>query len=830
MNKKDYIFISIICLIPIILILILLFNGYAYASTVDWSNQHYVLPEYFRNLFYDNGKLLPSFSMNIGMGQNIFYFSYYGYLSPIVLISYLFPYIPMHIYMIAISIIMLFLSIILFYKWIKNKYDSNIAFITTFIFALNSTLSYHFHRHIMFVIYMPFMLLALKSVDLFFEKKKKLPLIISTLLLIFTSFYFSVYGILTIGIYTLYLLLKNKKFEIKKLFKIIITVIISILLSAVLLLPTAYVLLNGRTETLTDSINLLNLLNPLNNFNYTFYNSYYSWGLTFIYIIAIIRGFFSKEKDRIFLNLIMSIFIIFPLASYIMNLFMYIDGKCFIPFIPVALLSICEFFKDLFNNKIKLEKKYLVIIPIIILLTVAGIINKQAYLLIPDIILCLVFLYFSIKKKKHFLMFIPIIIISLASFILSSCNEQYIKCKDLKNINDKTYYNLLNINDDSLYRVSNEKYLINNPNKIYNLNNNITSIYASSSNKNYMNFVRNVFQNEIINRDNYTLTQTSNILFNIYSGTKYIVSKKDYNLGYNLIKEENGIKLYQNKITLPIAYASNKIMSLKEFNTLTYPETIDALLNYIIVDTDLENVYTTNITKYDKGFKVIDKENIEIDENNDHYLINANKKSKLKIKLNETLNNQIVIIKFNMNLAKKGYACSSNITINGVTNALSCDTWKYNNNNKTFEYVFADKSINEFDITFNKANFDISDIEIYTIDYNNLYNINNNIKELPLKQIKDNYFKGSIKTAEDSYLKITIPYDTGFKIFVDGKESEIIKIDDTFLGVKLNKGLHNIEIKYNPPLLKEGKLISIISLTGLIIYYIIKYIKNKQHK
>ena len=827
MKKKDYILLSIICLIPIILILVLLFNGYAYASTIDWSNQHYVLPEYFRNLFYDTGNLLPSFSMNLGMGQNIFYFSYYGYLSPIVLISYLFPYIPMHIFMIAISITILFISIILFYKWIKNKYDSNIAFIITFIFALNPTFSYHFHRHIMFVIYMPFMILALKSVDLFFEKNKKIPLIISTLLMIFTSFYFSVYGIVTIGIYTLYLLLKKNKFETKKLFNVIATVTIPILLSAILLLPTAYALLNGRTETLTDSINLLKLLNPLNNFSYTFYNSYYSWGLTFIFIIAIIRGFFSKEKNRIFLSIISSIFIIFPLSSYMLNVFMYIDGKCFIPFIPVALLIVCEFFKDLFNNKIKLEKKYLIIIPIIIILTIASIINKKAYLLIPDIILCIIFLYLCIKTKKNVLMFIPVIIISLTSFILSSNNEQYIKTKELKNINNKTYYNLLNIKDDTLYRISNEDYLINNPNKIYNTNNNITSIYSSSANKNYMNFVRNIFQNEIINRDNYTVTQTSNILFNIYSGTKYIITSKNYDLGYNLIREENDIKLYQNEVSLPIAYASNKIMSLREFNTLTYPETIDALLNYIIVDTDLKNVYTSNITKYDKGFKIIYKENIEIDENNNHYLISANKNSKLKIKLNEKLKNKIVMIKFNMNLAKKGYACSSNITINGITNALSCDTWKYNNNNKTFEYVFANKKIDELDITFNEANFDISDIEIYTIDYNDINNIKNNITELELTQLKDNYFKGSIETLEDSYLKITIPYDKGFKILVDGKESEIIKIDDTFLGIKLNKGLHNIEIKFNPPLFNEGKIVSLTTLTSLIVYYIITYKKNQ---
>jgi len=826
MKKKDYINIGIICSIIITLILVLLIKGYAYASVIDWSNQHYVLPEYFRNLFYENGNLLPDFSMNLGMGQNIFYFSYYGFLSPLILLSYILPFIPMHYYMIGISILMYFLSIILFYKWIKNKYDNKIAFITTFIFALNSTFSYHFHRHIMFVIYMPFLIMALRSVDLFFEKKKKLPLIICTTLMIFTSYYFSVYGILTIGIYTLYLLLKNNKFNYKKLFNVIFTVCIAILLAAILLLPTIYVLLNGRIDTLTDSIGLAKLLNPINNFNYTFYNSYYSCGLTFIYVIALIKGFFSKDKGNLLLSIILSLIILFPICSYTLNVFMYIDGKCFIPFIPVALLIVCEFFKELFENKIKLEKKYLILIPIIILLIIAGIINKKTYLIIFDIILSLTFIFISIKSKKYIISFIPVILISLTSFILSSLGETYIKLEDLKNINDKTYYNLMNIDDKSFYRISNEENLINNSNKIYNINNNITTMYSSSTNKNYMNFIRNIFQNEIINRDNTTVTQTSNILFNIYSGTKYIVSDKNYSLGYNLIKEENGIKLYLNESYLPIAYTTNKIMSKKEFDTLKYPETIDALLNYIIVDTDINNVYTSNINKYNKGFKIINKENIEIEKINNHYLINANKESKLKIKLNETLNNQIVMIKFNMNEAKTGYACSSNITINGITNALSCNNWKYNNNNTTFEYVFAEKEINEFDITFNKSNYDISNIELYTIDYNTVSNIKYNINELKLNKTKNNTLEGNIDIAKDSYLKITIPYDKGFKIYVDNKETEIIKVDNAFLGIKLTSGKHNIKIEYEAPLFNLGKTISTITLTTLIIVYIIKYIKN----
>jgi len=268
-------------------------------------------------------------------------------------------------------------------------------------------------------------------------------------------------------------------------------------------------------------------------------------------------------------------------------------------------------------------------------------------------------------------------------------------------------------------------------------------------------------------------------------------------------------------------------MSTREFNTLRYPETIDALLNYIIVDEDIKNVYKTNVEKYNKGFELINKENIEIENNNNHYLINSDNDSKLKIKLNETLTNKILIVKFNMNLAKKGYACSSNITINGITNALSCDTWKYNNNNTTFEYVFADKTINEFDITFNNSQYDISDIELYTIDYANIKNVNKNITELKLNKVNDNQLEGNITLNYDTYLKLTIPYDKGFKVYVNDKETNIFKVDKTFIGLKLNKGTHNIKIIYEAPLFKEGKIISLTTLISTSICFITKKISKK---
>ena len=62
-------------------------NG-VFGSKVDWISQHSVLPDYFRQLFYETGNLFPNFAPDIGGGQNIYNFSYYGLFSPLILLSY----------------------------------------------------------------------------------------------------------------------------------------------------------------------------------------------------------------------------------------------------------------------------------------------------------------------------------------------------------------------------------------------------------------------------------------------------------------------------------------------------------------------------------------------------------------------------------------------------------------------------------------------------------------------------------------------------------------------------------------------------------------------
>ena len=304
-NKGDKINLIILTIIFMLVILYILRSGSLYGSTLDWNNQHSVIPEYFRTLFYNTCKLLPNFALNLGGGQNIYNYAYYGFLNPVIMISYLFPFISMKTFIQISSILIVYSSIILFYYFLRlNKYNENISLVGTFAFFSAAPLLFHSHRHIMFMNYFPFLILALIGVIKYFESGNKKLLCISTTLIIFTSYYYSIPSIICIVIYGVYNYIKiNKKMSFKKFindgFNFLLPIIIGILISCILLAPTFLSLLGGRNSSL-ETIKLSELLIPKINIKYLMYDKY-GIGLTSFSLLGLLSLLFNKKRENKFM-------------------------------------------------------------------------------------------------------------------------------------------------------------------------------------------------------------------------------------------------------------------------------------------------------------------------------------------------------------------------------------------------------------------------------------------------------------------------------------------------------------------------------------------------
>ena len=87
---NDIIIIGCFIITYLIIHIYLTKNGtYIFASSKDFDVQHYLLPEYLREIFINTHNLFPKFSFNLAAGTNIYNLAYYGLYNPIILVSFL---------------------------------------------------------------------------------------------------------------------------------------------------------------------------------------------------------------------------------------------------------------------------------------------------------------------------------------------------------------------------------------------------------------------------------------------------------------------------------------------------------------------------------------------------------------------------------------------------------------------------------------------------------------------------------------------------------------------------------------------------------------------
>ena len=121
------------------------------------------------------------------------------------------------------------------------------------------------------------------------------------------------------------------------------------------------------------------------------------------------------------------------------------------------------------------------------------------------------------------------------------------------------------------------------------------------------------------------------------------------------------------------------------------------------------------------------------------------------------------------------------------------------------------ESLSELEFQFSRGDYTISEINAYTIDYPTPY-----YDELVFdkNKTKGDVMEGSIDCSSDGYFELTVPYDSGFEIYVDGSRQDYEKVDTAFIGFPISKGSHDIKIVYTAPFQREGIA---VSAAGLLI-------------
>lgn len=803
-NKKNYL---IIIGYGILLILCLVGFNNIYGSSVDWITQHTVIPDYFRKLFYETHRLVPNLAFELGGGQNIFNYSYYGLLNPVFLISFFFPSLSMQTFVIIASIILYLLSGILSYKFFQKHMNPKQALLFSLIMMSFSPISFHFHYHIMFVWYYPFLVLALMGVDRYFEKHSSLQLIVWTTLLFFMNYYYGVTSLLVVGVYSLYLILtKYDKWKdiVKQTFLICLRLCLTVLLAAIILIPTAVTII-GSKRSGTIAVDFGDLF--IFNIKESMYSPF-GIGLTFIFILAIVTNLLTKKKKKedLFLNGILALITLLPVFMYVLNGFLYARGKVLIPFIILFCLSLNKFFENLKSKQINLSTVFFCAI---IILICGVIFNCDSVLVIVFLIDAIATLVVILRfSRKYNVLTIFALITILLSTIGSNYNAKYLTKDKYKEIvaNDALVNKLLaKVNDDDYFRIDSNIGSNKNSNKIYNRNFFNASIYSSTYNHKYSDFYNFKMGNNIPNRNSFVQSGTNNSLFHSFMGVKYLIAENYDSIDYDLVKKNKKYGLYKNDKVRPLVYVDNNLSGEKQYQSLSFPYSLEFMLKNSVVGNSKPVPYKSSIKKINDDFEA-------------SYLIDFAREKKYTYKLSEPIKDKYLIVEFDV-LANQ--SCQDGefngdvfITINGVKNKLTCKDWYYFNDNKHFEYVLSSKEgIDELNILFSRGKYRISDINLYSME-----KVTKDITKVDKLKIDkgDSEITGKVKLPKNNYIITSLPYDRGFSVFVDGKKVKSEIVNEAFLGFKVNKGSHDFKIKYEALYFNISVCISLGSL-GLAV-------------
>lgn len=809
-----------------------------FGAKVDWLSQHSVLPDYFRQQFYATGKLFPEFAANLGGGQNIYHFAYYGLYSPLILPSYLLPFVKMSDYIMAVSITGLTASVLLFYYWLKSrKTDAGTAFILSLMFLLAGPMIGQYSGQIMFVNYMPFLCLALIGVDRYFEKEKSGLFTISVFLMIMTSFYFSIGGMLALVLYGL-----HRYFEQREECRVTVStflidglcfvrpMLLAVLMGSFFLVPTALALTGGRSKG--QNISLATFFVPqitVERFAY----SIYGIGLTTLVITVLLTGLLYRKVYEKVLTYGCVIVLVIPVFAYLLNGGLYIRDKVFIPFLPL----LCYLIGIYLEKCRKRELSFIAgIVPYIITTIFVYIARNQFVskgigksiwkVLLAESILFLICYVLYCAMKRYHKETKEILMLALPSVIcLAVTMNTFYQMKPDRYVNRKLYRDVTGeqnrqavkeaLKDDGYYRteqMGSDDENAADLNRIWDVEQNITSIYSSAYNPDYQTFRQKTFGLEEPFRNGMMQSVSKNPVFQRMMGVRYIVSDSDVP-GYTLVKKCGTTGIYQNKDAAPVMYATDRVMTEEEYKKLAFPYNQTAFLEYAVVGEHTESSDQNIMTAY---------EPVSLKMANNRTTGGAEQKT-----IQQEGQKQILFFRFRVDNAHPNKDVA--VWINGIRNKLSAKDHVYYNENKTFTYAVPLKDGEDnISVTFGKGKYRLRHVQAYlgSLPERSELLYQSEI-QVDKKQTEDNVIQGTICVKKDGWFITSIPYDKHFKIYIDGKETEIQKVNTAFLGCKIESGNHELKIIYHAPGTTTGKVLSLIGIAGFLLVLVREKRKQK---
>ena len=731
-------------------------------------------------------------------------------------------------------------------------------------------------RHPIFtapLIYLPLLLIAL---DRLITDRKVLMYSLFVGISLFTNYYFLYINTVAMGVYALIRFAQTyKKDRVKEFFAMMVRIILSYLLGccmgAVSFLPTIVRTLKSdrvglsNAKIATDNLLFYYITRPgkiLAGLISNMYTPEFDSCLGFVALMvpALVVFFLNKRKEERGLKgviILEYIALLVPFFAFAMSGFSTISNR----WVYIATFTLSYMMVLVIDDLRRLSK-----VQVIVLCIVTVLYYPITKYMIEDNVLesqttfrmlagtVLIILLINCMKKITKTQFYTVIMLCITISLAVHGRMLY----DLGGVVNTFMYNgsvsvkferspyrfITDISDDNFYRVDTSSADDEFENTGLVLDYNGVSMYNSVINKGMVKYHKDLDSigisavHRIYSFDNRTALEA-------LANVRYYMIRKDYpqNLPYGFSKykdystEAHEYSIYKNDYPLSIGYTYDKYIDTEEYDKLSSIEKQQVMLESVVLDTknvknlakqDTKSVsdkiqYGT-VTLKNKNGVIVKSDRIRSKKEESTLTLSYEKKKGYEAYL---MLDGVTTEKARIKIKISTDDMSKNVVIrnNSLTYALGRDNYLIN-------LGYSDTTEDE-DVTFTipiKAKINYSDIKVCYVpmdDYVSQINERNAESLQNVSTDTNNEISGDVNVSSDKVMVFSVPYSSGWKAYVDGKETPLFRANTMYMGINLTKGTHKVVLRYNSPGLHLGMIVSAV---GIIIFVILAVVSRKKKR
>ena len=674
--------------------------------------------------------------------------------------------------------------------------------------------------------------------------------------------------------------------------KLIGCVGVGILLSGIIFIPNIISLLNSTrmqtkaiVEMFYDSKYYLEA--PIKFLSGTALGSWTHFGYVALIAVSVFMMFSYRRKyTQLKIGfIILTIMLCLPYAGHVMNGFAYVSNRWVWGYSFLLAFIMVTMFPKIVNIDAKRFKALLVVATIYLLYlgwflfsgTSSTDTRKLALLAIGQylvllVIMVLIFILRSSAKKKEVkdgaktyttlakfallaTVIVNILLLSLAFYAPQGRDyvAEFCSIGTAYNRQTKVANVVGAIEDgDEFYRYSENAYdkgQLDNSALIAGMHSN--SLYYSLIDENYVDYMTEMSCNDFedAGRVNGLDSRTG---LNALSATKYFITDTNKSSyvphGYEIISENDNLSTYKNEHYLSLGYTYKNYISRTEYESLNAVQKEQALLQGIVLD-DRSNALSEispKVTANSLDYKVQCEDGVIFEENK---FVVTKKKAKAVISFKGLLDSETYLDISKMQyLAPEGQEKNIDRAIinvsdevakgkdnEGVKKKIDIRTpyfeWYIGKHDFAVNMGYAKEAKSELTLTFSeKGEYTFDEMHIICQPMEDYATQVEKLREEVLENvvIGTNKVNGTIDLKDTKFLCMSIPYSKGWSIYVDGQKRELLRANTAYMGVELEAGHHQIELRYFTPYLKMSiacTLVGMLLFIGVIVFYKLKHKK-----